>query len=59
MVRLNQYWTYPVGRESTDAMFEVVLSKDEAQYAITGVTKDEAGNQTYLVIQKINSDLGI
>lgn len=46
-------------RETTDDLFEVVLSKYETRYAITGVVRDQSKEKTYLVIQQISSHLGI
>ena len=51
--------TAKVWRETTDDMLEVVLSKTDVKYVITGVTKDNENNKTYLVIQCISPALGI
>lgn len=46
-------------RESSDDILETILSKDNPLYAITGITRDLMEYKTYLVIQKINQNLGI
>jgi len=44
-------------RNTSDDMFEKILSPDETQYAISGiVTNEEKG---YLVIEKVDEDLGL
>lgn len=46
-------------RDQTDSIFSKVLDKSNPLYAITGITKDSESFKNYLVIEKINSKIGI